>query len=148
MEQILYMARRCLNRLNEVMNMTNFWLSSSAGSISQIANIPAPLKPLLRSHNNFMWTEVHEITVQNTKKALSTAPTLAYFRRDIPCTQNHRHRQWCRGVLYSTCVKSMRKILRPHPPILSGHAHFEVCTIKNWTFAHPRCDGHSLVCLI
>ena len=29
----------------------------------------------------------------------------------------------------------MRNILRPRPPILSIHAHFVVCTIKNRTFA-------------
>ena len=50
-----------------------------ASSTSQIANILAPLRPLLSSRNNFMWTEVHEIAFQNAKNVLTTAPTLAYF---------------------------------------------------------------------
>ena len=50
-----------------------------ASSTSQMANILAPLRPLLSSRNDFMWTEVHEIAFQDAKKALTTAPTLAYF---------------------------------------------------------------------
>ena len=60
-------------------------------------------------------------------------------------------RNLCKGVLYSARVKCTRKIFRPrsfcqpHPPHLSGHAHFQVCTIKNRTcfccWWPPRRDG-------
>ena len=53
-----------------------------ASSTSQIANILAPLRPLLSSRNDFMWTEVHEMAFHKAKKALTTAPTLAYFDLD------------------------------------------------------------------
>ena len=53
-----------------------------ASSTSQIANILAPLRPLLSSHNDFMWTEIHEMAFQTAKKALTTAPILAYFDLD------------------------------------------------------------------
>ena len=50
-----------------------------ASSISQISNILAPLKPLLSTRNDFVWTEVHDSAFQNARRALTTAPTLTYF---------------------------------------------------------------------
>ena len=50
-----------------------------ASSTSQISNILAPLKPLLSTRNDFVWTEVHDSALQNARRALTTAPTLTYF---------------------------------------------------------------------
>ena len=50
-----------------------------ASSTSQISKILAPLRPLLSTRNDFLWTEVHESAFQNARKALTTAPTLNYF---------------------------------------------------------------------
>ena len=65
----------CRTDLRSFFGLTN----QLASSTSQIAHILAPLRPLLSSKNDFLWTEVHETAFQNARKALTTAPTLAYF---------------------------------------------------------------------
>ena len=50
-----------------------------ASSTRDVATALAPLRPLLSSHNDFLWTEVHDEAFQRAKQLLTSAPTLAYF---------------------------------------------------------------------
>ena len=50
-----------------------------ASSTRDVATALAPLRPLLSSHNDFLWTEVHGEAFQSAKQLLTSAPTLAYF---------------------------------------------------------------------
>ena len=50
-----------------------------ASSTNNIAEILAPLRPLLSTRNDFLWTPNHSEAFQRAKELLVTAPTLAYF---------------------------------------------------------------------
>ena len=50
-----------------------------ASSTNSVSNVLAPLRPLLSSRNDFLWTPVHDEAFLKAKQALTTAPTLAYF---------------------------------------------------------------------
>ncbi len=50
-----------------------------AASTSNIAEVLAPLRPLLSARNDFLWTPDHDQAFQHAKEMLVTAPTLAYF---------------------------------------------------------------------
>ena len=51
-------------------------LASSSNSVSSVLT---PLRPLLTSRNDFLWTPVHDEAFSRAKQVLTTAPTLAYF---------------------------------------------------------------------
>ena len=51
-------------------------LASSSNSVSSVLT---PLRPLLSSHNDFLWTPVHNEAFSRAKQVLTTAPTLDYF---------------------------------------------------------------------
>ena len=50
-----------------------------ASSTNELATVLAPLRPLLSTGNDFVWTSVHEEAFTHAKTFLMTAPTLAYF---------------------------------------------------------------------
>ena len=50
-----------------------------ASSTNNIAETLAPLRSLLSTHNDFLWTPAHSEAFQRAKETLVTAPTLAYF---------------------------------------------------------------------
>ncbi len=50
-----------------------------ASSTNEIATALAPLRPLLSSRNDFVWSPVHEDSFKKAKRLLISAPTLAYF---------------------------------------------------------------------
>ena len=45
----------------------------------ELAPALVPLRPLLSTRNDFLWTPVHDIAFQQAKELLTTAPVLAYF---------------------------------------------------------------------
>ena len=55
-----------------------------SGSSSQIANVMAPLRPLLQSKNEFLWDANQESTFKTAKKTLVSSPTLTYFDGEAP----------------------------------------------------------------
>ena len=64
-----------------------------SSSTSTIATLLAPLRPLLRTRNEFTWSEVFEQTFDNIKQSLTTSPTLCYFDHTKPtklCTDASR----------------------------------------------------------
>ncbi len=50
-----------------------------ASSTNSLSTVLAPLRPLLSSRNDFLWTPVHDEAFVQAKHALTTTPTLAYF---------------------------------------------------------------------
>ena len=50
-----------------------------ATSTNNIAAVLSPLRPLLSSKNDFLWTPVHDEAFAHATKVLATAPTLAFF---------------------------------------------------------------------
>ena len=44
-----------------------------------VSSVLTPLRPLLSSRNDFLWTPVHDEAFSRAKQVLTTAPTLAYF---------------------------------------------------------------------
>ena len=50
-----------------------------SSSTSALATLMAPLRPLLCTKNEFIWSEEFEQTFNNIKKTLTVAPTLNYF---------------------------------------------------------------------
>ena len=44
-----------------------------------IAELIAPLRPLLSTKNEFTWTMEHDQTLEKAKECLTTAPVLAFF---------------------------------------------------------------------
>lgn len=61
--------------LQSFMGLTN-QLSTTT---NKLAPTLTPLRPLLSSCNEFMWTPDHEIAFKKAKQLLTTAPILAYF---------------------------------------------------------------------
>ena len=64
-----------------------------SSSTSTIATILAPLRPLLSTKNEFIWSEESEQAFNSIKKSLTTAPTLSYFdftRKTRLCTDASR----------------------------------------------------------
>ena len=63
-------------------------------STDSIATLLGPLRPLLSTKNEFLWSEVHDQAFQKAKQFLASAPTLAYFDPAKPtrlCTDASRH---------------------------------------------------------
>ena len=50
-----------------------------SASTTTVATLLSPLRPLLRTNNEFTWSEEFDETFQNAKESLVSAPTLAYF---------------------------------------------------------------------
>ena len=50
-----------------------------ASSTKNIAELMAPLRPLLSTHKEFLWAQLHDEAFALAKKALTTPPTVAYF---------------------------------------------------------------------
>ena len=66
-------------------------LSSSTDTISKLL---VPLRPLLSTKNDFLWSAEHEKAFTKAKEHLTEVPTLAYFSLDKPtrlCTDASRH---------------------------------------------------------
>ena len=64
-----------------------------SASTATLANVLTPLRPLLSTKNDFLWTSEHDTAFTVTKEALSTAPTLSYFDTTKPtrmCTDASR----------------------------------------------------------
>ena len=53
---------------------------------TEVSTTADPLRELLKSKNEFRWTETHTTAFQVTKKALVSAPTLAHFDPSKPTT--------------------------------------------------------------
>ena len=68
-------APNCLTELRSFMGLVN-QLGDFTTDISTTAD---PLRELLKSRNDFRWTETHTTAFIATKKALTSAPTLAHF---------------------------------------------------------------------
>ena len=45
----------------------------------ELASVLVPLRPLLSTRNDFLWTSAHDIAFQQAKQLLTTAPMLTYF---------------------------------------------------------------------
>lgn len=56
-------------------------LSSSTNSVAPLL---APLRPLLSTKNDFLWTPNHQQALDTIKETLTTAPILSYFNADKP----------------------------------------------------------------
>ena len=66
-------------------------LSSSTDIITELL---LPLRPLLSTKNEFLWSEEHDQALANAKKHLVSVPTLAFFDVQKPtrlCTDASRH---------------------------------------------------------
>ena len=50
-----------------------------ASCTNDIAKVLVPLRPLLSSRKEFLWTQVHDEAFTHAKRLLSSAPTLTYF---------------------------------------------------------------------
>ena len=50
-----------------------------AASNDSVATLLGPMRPLLSTKNEFLWSDVHDQAFQKAKQFLSSAPTLAYF---------------------------------------------------------------------
>ena len=50
-----------------------------AASTDQIAKLLEPMRPLLSSKNEFVWSSTHEQALSKAKEHLASAPTLAFF---------------------------------------------------------------------
>ena len=61
--------------LRSFFGITNQLSSSS----NRLAEVLAPLRPLLSTKNEFLWTADHDGAFVQAKEALTTAPTLAFF---------------------------------------------------------------------
>ena len=61
--------------LRSFLGFTN-QLSSSTNNLAETL---APLRPLLSSRNDFLWTADHETAFERTKHVLSSTPTLTFF---------------------------------------------------------------------
>ena len=61
--------------LRSFLGLTN-QLSSSTNNLAETL---APLRPLLSSRNDFLWTADHETAFERAKHVLSSTPTLAFF---------------------------------------------------------------------
>jgi len=65
-------------------------LSSGTNTITTLL---APLRPLLSTKNEFLWTAEHDAAIANAKQCLTTAPMLAFFDVNKPtrlCTDASR----------------------------------------------------------
>lgn len=64
-----------------------------AGGTDKMAELLEPLRPLLSSKNEFVWSSTHEQALSKIKKHLASAPTLAFFdmaKRTQICTDASR----------------------------------------------------------
>ena len=74
----------CRTDLRSFTGLTN----QLASSTKELAPILAPLRPLLSTRNDFLWTSTHDEAFLQTKRVLTTAPILAYFD---PSKETHLH---------------------------------------------------------
>ena len=64
-----------------------------SASTAVLANVLAPMRPLLSTKNEFMWSPDLEQTFNTAKQALTSAPTVSFFNLDKPtrlCTDASR----------------------------------------------------------
>ena len=64
-----------------------------SASTDSIAGLLAPLRPLLSTKNDFLWTTEHDLAFHNARKSLTAAPTLSFFDISQPtrlCTDASR----------------------------------------------------------
>ena len=54
-------------------------INQLASSTRDIAEVLAPLRPLLSTRNEFLWAQPHDEAFAQAKKMLTTSPILAYF---------------------------------------------------------------------
>ena len=90
-------------------------LCSSMGLINQLGDFTTevsttadPLRELLKTKNEFRWTETHTTAFQATKKALVTAPTLAHYDPSKP-TALHTDASRRKGLGYALLQKHADK---------------------------------------
>ena len=65
-----------------------------SASTSTISSLLAPLRPLLSTKNDFLWSPTHSQAFQAAKEYLTVAPVLSFFDIDKPtrlCTDASRH---------------------------------------------------------
>ena len=65
-----------------------------SASTSTISSLLAPLRPLLSTKNDFLWSPTHSQAFQVAKEYLTVAPVLSFFDIDKPtrlCTDASRH---------------------------------------------------------
>ena len=86
----------CLTELRSFMGIIN-QLGDFTTEVSTTAD---PLRELLKSKNEFRWTEAHTTAFQVTKKALVSAPTLAHFNPSKP-TALHTDASRRKGLGYA-----------------------------------------------
>ena len=65
-----------------------------SASTNTTAGLLAPLRPLLSTKNDFVWTAEHDQAFKRAKESLTIAPTLAFFDIDRPtCLSTDASRQ-------------------------------------------------------
>ena len=65
-----------------------------SSSTNAIASLRTPLRPLLSTKNDFLWSPDHQQAFKTIKNALTVAPVLSYFDINKPtrlCTDASRH---------------------------------------------------------
>ena len=94
----------CLTDLRSFMGLIN-QLGDFTTEVSTTAD---PLRELLKTKNEFRWTETHTTAFQATKKALVTAPTLAHYDPSKP-TALHTDGSRRKGLGYALLQKHADK---------------------------------------
>ena len=94
----------CLTDLRSFMGLIN-QLGDFRTEVSTTAD---PLRELLKTKNEFRWTETHTTAFQATKKALVTAPTLAHYDPSKP-TALHTDASRRKGLGYALLQKHADK---------------------------------------
>ena len=94
----------CLTDLRSFMGLIN-QLGDFTTDVSTTAD---PLRELLKTKNEFRWTETHTTAFQATKKALVTAPTLAHYDPSKP-TALHTDASRRKGLGYALLQKHADK---------------------------------------
>ena len=65
-----------------------------ASCTDKIAELLQPMRPLLSTKNEFMWSAIHDQALSKANEHLASAPTLAFFDMEKPtrlCTDASRH---------------------------------------------------------
>ena len=75
---------------------------------TEVSTTADPLRELLKTNNEFLWTETHTTAFQATKKALVTAPTLAHYDPSKP-TALHTDASRHKGLGYALLQKHADK---------------------------------------
>ena len=113
-----------------------------SASTNTIAGLLAPLRPLLSTKNDFVWTAEHDQAFKRAKESLTIAPTLAFFDIDRPtCLSTDASRQGLGFVLQQKKQRTSGSLSRQDLDSLQMQSHDMLSSSLSYLLSHGPCQN-------